>query len=343
MYDIMANTEVIKALRISNINVDEVVLGTKKTTKTIPIRYQNKPFVFQTPFMEVLGGLGKTRYPNLYQLDTLFKGDTRSKIDQMFHFIENLEDRVVKLLSSNGNLWFQHQEIVIKTLIRELDASKENYFIKWPIGLKDNIFVGEDKKPFDPSELKSGDCVKLIVGISDLWMGGNQCGLAVNVQKILVKKFEEKISSEYIFDDSDNEDNDSENNIISLLATEQKTRPTIEKNSNSLLNGGISLQGVSGESRKVNPLSTTTNVPVKIVENVVNRNQAKNSKVEDQDYNKHRKSKNSETQHNKTSKNSSIQKKSKKILDEFDLSIEELSESNDSDNAEINEDDLDFE
>lgn len=333
MYDIMENIEVIKALRISNINVDDVVFGQKKTTKTIPIQYKNNSFVFQTPFMEVHGGLRKTGFQNIYQLDTLFKGDTSNKMDQLFHFIENLEDRVVKLLSNNGTMWFQHQEVVIKSLIRELDATKENYFIKWPIDLKNNIFIGENKQPFDPFELKNKDRVKLIVGIFDLWINNNQCGLAVIVQKILVKKYEEKIPSEYVFDDSENEEDENENSIISLLATEQKTRPRTKVN-----------------------LSTNTSLNAHPTENVITKTHSKHSKVNETDYeNKqkiNKKSKNTETQqskmseHRKTPKHSPVQKKSKKILDEFDLSIEDLSENYDSEenhDAEINEYDLDFE
>ncbi len=221
-------TEVIKALRLSDINIEEVIIGTKKTNKTVPISFKGKPLVFQTPFLEVKGALKKTPYPNIYQLDTLFKGDSKQKIHQWYQFLENLETHISNQVVNNGSTWFTQEDVNIKSLIRELDSVKEIYFMKWPIDLSTNIFIDEQKKTFNPSDLKDKDCIKLIVEISYLWISENNCGLAVIVQKILVKPFSEKIQSEYIFEDTDSEASDiddNENNIISLLATEQKTRP----------------------------------------------------------------------------------------------------------------------
>jgi hypothetical protein len=225
----MTTTEVIKALRISDINIEEVAIGVKKNNKTIPILFKNKPLVFQTPFLEVHGTLRKTSFPNIYQLDTLFKGDTEQKIQQWYQFIENLEIHISNQIADNGFDWFTQKHVKVKELIRELDSAKEIYFVKWPIDLKTNIFIDEQKKSFNPSDLKDKDLVKLIIEISDLWINENYCGLAVIVQKILVKPYLEKIQSEYVFDDDNSgtegsDINENENNIISLLATEQKTR-----------------------------------------------------------------------------------------------------------------------
>jgi len=227
-----STTQVIKALKISDINVEEVNIGTKKTNKTVPIMFRDKTLVLQTPFLEITGGLRKTAYPNIYQLDTLFRGDTNQKINQWFQFIENLETHVSSQVVNNGSKWFTQNNIIIKSLIRELDPEKNIFFIKWAIDLKTNIFIDENKNPFNPATLKDKDLIKLIVEVSDLWIQENQCGLAVLVQKILVKPHIEKIQSEYIFDDGTDSENaqedktsdDQENNIISLLATEQKTR-----------------------------------------------------------------------------------------------------------------------
>jgi hypothetical protein len=234
--------EIIKALKISDINVEEITIGsnvkeitigTKKTNKTVPITFKNKSIVFQTPFLEIIGNLRKTPYNNIYQLDTLFRGDNKQKNHQWYQFIENLETHVSNQVVSNGSKWFSQKNIIIKSLIRELDPEKGIFFVKWPIDLKTNIFVDESKKLFDPMTLKERDLVKLIVEISDLWINENQCGLAIVVQKILVKPYLEKIQSEYIFDDiesENSEENERENNIISLLATEQKTRPVSKQN-----------------------------------------------------------------------------------------------------------------
>lgn len=221
--------EVIKALKISDIVMEDITIGTKKSSKTVPILLKNKSIVLQTPFLEISGSLRKTSYPNIYQLDTLFKGDSKRKINQWYDFIENLENHITNLIIRNGSKWFTQKNVVIKSLIKELEPNKGNYFIKWPIDLKTNIFVDEYKKTYNPLELKEKDLVKLIVEIANLWIHDNQCGLAIVVQKILVKPYLEKIQSEYIFDDSESEnsyEDDKDNNIISLLATEQKTKLT---------------------------------------------------------------------------------------------------------------------
>lgn len=219
----MTEKQIVKALKISDIDIEKIIVGTKKTNKTVPITYKEKPLVFQTPFLEITAKPRKTSFQNIYQLDTLFKGDTKQKIDQWYQFIENIETSVSNQVINNGSKWFTQKNVVIKSLIRELDSEKEIYFVKWPIDLKTNIFVDEYKNSFNVENLKEKDLIKLIIELSDLWINENQCGLAIIVQKILVKPFSEKIASEYIFDDSESENsNNDENNIISLLATEQK-------------------------------------------------------------------------------------------------------------------------
>lgn len=235
--------QVIKALKISDIHINEIIVGTKKNNKKVPISLKDKPLVVQTPFLEVTGGsLRKTTYPNIYQLDILFKGDTKQKITQWFEFVENIETHISNQIINNGSKWFTQKNVVIKSLIRELESEKNTFFTKWAIDLKTNIFTDEHRKSFNPANLKDKDSIKLIIEISDLWIHENQCGLAVIVQKILVKPFVEKITSEYIFDESEDSEtmySDDENNIISLMATEQKTRPhkqdNLAKNNPSLL------------------------------------------------------------------------------------------------------------
>ena len=230
----MATKEVIKALKISDIKISDITIGTKKTNKTVPILLGDKLLVCQTPFLEIKGNLRKTPYPNIYQMDTLFRGDTKQKIHQWYNFIENIETHISDLVMNTGSKWFTQKNVIIKSLIRELEPDKGIFFIKWPVDLQTNIFVDENKKAFDPSKLHDKDLVKLIIEISNLWIDGNQCGLAVIVQKVLVRPYTEKVESEYIFDDTDSEHelSENENNIISLLATEQKTQPSNAKNSN---------------------------------------------------------------------------------------------------------------
>ena len=218
----MSTKEVTKALKISDIEIANIVIGTNKTGKMVPIMLGEKLLVCQTPFLEVKGDLRKTPYPNIYQMDTLFRGDSKQKMHRWYNFVENLESHISNQVMKNGSKWFTEKNGIFKSIIHELDTEKGVYFIKWPIDMQTNIFVDEHKNVFNPADLRDKDKVKLIIEVSNLWINGNQCGLAVMVHKILVKQYNEKILSEYIFDDSDSEPDEHENNLISLLATEQK-------------------------------------------------------------------------------------------------------------------------
>ena len=276
----MATTEVVKALRISDINIDEVTIGTKKHNKKVPVSFKNKPLVFQTPFLEVRGTLRKTLFPDIYQLDTLFKGDSKQKIHQWYQFIESLETHISDQVVKNGATWFTQKDINIKSLIREIDATNEIYFVKWLVNLESNIFIDEQKKSFNPTNLKDKDCIKLIIEISDLWISENTFCLASVVQKILVKPFFEKIQSEYVFDDSDgieSESNtdDDENNIISLLATEQKTRPQPAKKNDLAQNvqvGNNTIFTKTIEQQNALPYNKSTKEDLIVESNILPRN-----------------------------------------------------------------------
>lgn len=220
--------QVIKAYRISDINIDEVMVGPKKNNKKVPISMHNKPLVFQTPFLEITGPLRGTHMPNIFQLDTLFKGDNRQKIDQWYNFIQLLEDHVTVQAVNNGNDWFTDYDVSFKPIIREFESDKGQY-IKWVIDLRSSQIIDENRNPFDENTLKSKDLIKLIVEISDLWINESQCGLVVAVQKIMVKPYHDKIISEYVFNDSESDaeasiEDEKQNNLISLLATEQKPK-----------------------------------------------------------------------------------------------------------------------
>lgn len=257
----MTTIDIIKALRISDIDMHDITIGTKKTNKTVPISINGKPLVFQTPFLKVVGTLKKTQHPTIFQLDTLFEGDTQHKNKSWFQFVENLESRICDLIINNNVNWFTQNDVNIKSLIREYNHDDGTFYIKWPISLKENIFLDEDKKQFDPSCLKDKDCVKLIIEISYLWVTDNNCGLAAIVQKVLVKPYIEKITNEYVFDDSESEESDiddNNNNIISLLATEQKIING-EKNQQDDFNTGLEMRNREKNRSQITATSVLNN------------------------------------------------------------------------------------
>lgn len=225
----MANKQVIKASKISDIDVDKINIGLKKINKRVPITLNDTSLVFQTPFLEVTGSIEKTTVQNIFQLITLFKGESKHRVGRFRKFIETLETHISRQITQNGSKWFTQEDVIIKSLIREPDNQKTE-FVKWVFEMKPNMFIDEQKKPIIPDDLKNGDQIKLIVELSDLWINENQCGFVINVQKILVKPHIEKMESEYVFNDTDTDgensfdENENDSNIVSLLATEQKSK-----------------------------------------------------------------------------------------------------------------------
>lgn len=219
----MTNKQVIRALKISDINVNDIRLSPHKTNKRVPISYNGEPLVFQTPYLRMSCDPIKTRYPDMYEIHTLFEGDTKEKIKQWFNFLESFEGNVSMQADKHLDEWFLNKKITVKSFIREQDGDKPLYYIKWAIDFKID-FLDPDKNDFDPLSLREGDLVRLIVSIDNLWISEDQCGLYVVVQKVMVKPYEETIETEYHFNsDSDQE----EDKVISVLATEQKPKSKV--------------------------------------------------------------------------------------------------------------------
>lgn len=275
---IMSSKQVIKALKIKDIKVGDILLGQKKQNKNVPITLTNKSIVFQTPFLEVKE-LRKTPMENIYQLDTLFKGDTEKKIKEFYQFIEGFESHILEQVNKFGTKWFTQKNIIFKSLIREDENDKGIYFLRWLIKMNPEIFVDESKNAFDYEKLHIRDSVKLIVEISDLCLDERQCGLAAFVQKIQVRPLVEKIVSEYIFDESESEleTDEKSDNIISLLATEQKKSAAQENKTASPLNKKKPSLPLKNEKKPVDNNNKNENLKQNIKK--LNENPSMNQKI----------------------------------------------------------------
>ncbi|AEX61491.1 hypothetical protein c7_L427 [Megavirus courdo7] len=230
----MSTKKIVKALKISKIDVNKISIGSKNVNKKVTIYNENKPgLVYQTPFLQVKEKLRKVNENlsvKLYNFDTWFRGDTHSRISGYYQFIDNYEDRIstlvedqmVKQINNNStDKWFNNPNNVnIKSLIRIYDEENGVYFIKWTLELNDNIFIDENKNTFNPENLDETYLVKLIIESPDFWINDNQFAPAAIVRKVLVKKMES--ASEYEFDETESEGSDNE--FISVLATEQKPK-----------------------------------------------------------------------------------------------------------------------
>uniref|UniRef100_A0A6C0CB02 Uncharacterized protein n=1 Tax=viral metagenome TaxID=1070528 RepID=A0A6C0CB02_9ZZZZ len=211
-------TQRIKALKISDVDQKKIKLLVTKKNKKVPIVYDQEPFVFQTPFLEMTTDkIRPTAYPGIHQLDTLFSGNSKSKVDTFYQFIEAIESNICAQVGKSCVKWFGQKEITFKSLIRESDLNKNMFYIKWPVELDKDMLVSEDGDIFNPKNLKEKDFVKFIVEIPNIWIDGERLGLACIVKKVMVKQHKEKITNEYVFDSSSESSSDD---VLNLHASE---------------------------------------------------------------------------------------------------------------------------
>lgn len=226
----MMNTT-IKAQRLSNVDARKFsVSNGMNENNRLNISYDSSRFIFQTPFMKVQDRTKKTDYKNIVQLNTIV--DTSKEKERVFfQVIDNLETIIMDHISHNGNGWFKDNNVDIKSLMRE-NESLGGYYIKWPIYTDQNLFVDESGSTVDISKIDSSNDVKLIVEISEIWTTSNACGSLVNVKKGLVRKSHAvAVNEEYVFENSASSEDNHDDNLISLLATEQ-IQPMV-RNTNS--------------------------------------------------------------------------------------------------------------
>ncbi|AGF85454.1 hypothetical protein QJ854_gp328 [Moumouvirus goulette] len=234
------NKKIVKALKISKIDINKITIGSKLVDKRVPVYYNGNSsgLVYQTPFLEVKEKIRRVNENvKLYNIDTWFKGDSNKRIAGFYQFIDIFEDHISSLVEkqviNSNNKWFNNQQnINVKSLIRLLETDNNISYVKWTFDLtNNNIFVDENKNVFNPEDIDESYAIKLIIEVADLWIHENQFGPAAVVRKILVKKIES--SREYEFDDTDSDNFDNEE-LISALATEQK--PSNPKQNNSRQN-----------------------------------------------------------------------------------------------------------
>ena len=223
------------AYRHSEVDVDSITLDTDNTIiisrrdnrRLIPAIYRNEPLPIESPYVQTETDLVKTEFPDIYQIDTLFVSDSKSKskMRKWFDFNERLESQMSTLVAEQGANWFTGTDVCCKSLIREKDGV---CYIRWPVNLRTCQFVDERGNTIDPSQIRKGDFIKMVILVPDIWIRANCYG--ITAKTVMIKHKPQKVIAprEFRFNETDSSESssldDDEDNIISLLATEQGPR-----------------------------------------------------------------------------------------------------------------------
>jgi hypothetical protein len=215
---------VIKASKISGIDVSLIEIGDKHDKKA-KISIKKQPIVIQTPYLEIY--MIRSQPNGIYEVFTLCRGDAKKRIERWIKFVGDYESHIFNKIRANPQVWFTDNEVNYKELISE---DENGALIKWIINSNITSCYNQSQLEIPIDNLRPQDKIQFIVEISYLWFKDNQFGTAHTVQKMRVKEYIEPIFSEYVFDDSksdsEEEEEEAEHEMISLMATEQRKKPT---------------------------------------------------------------------------------------------------------------------
>lgn len=214
--NIMVTKKQIKALKISEIDINKIMLGKKNGNKS-KLSYDDSLLVFQTPYMGVKNLLKKTLYPYIFRIDTFFKGENQEKLKLFHSFLERIDEKILGLVNNVGGDWFESKDIDYKCIIEYEGKDYENNYIKWPIDI--NYVKDID----DLEKMNLTDQVRFIVTVPNLWIEGSRFGLTYCIQKYMIRR-EEKTENEYLF----NSDSEYETKNITDLETEKEAWSTYD-------------------------------------------------------------------------------------------------------------------
>jgi hypothetical protein len=224
------SSQIVTAHKISDVPISNIILGVKKrNSKVIPISVNNNVITWQTPYLQVASEMKPTKMTDTNLLITLLQGESKKQVNKFYQFIEQFETHITKLVKDSGATWSTQKNLIMRSVIR--DSGDEILYIEWPISMSATVFIDTNNKLFDTSGIQRNDLVKFIIETSFLWINENHFGLALIVKKVMVKKYICPIIKEYVFNnESDSSSEESEidepdnNGVISLLATENKTK-----------------------------------------------------------------------------------------------------------------------
>jgi hypothetical protein len=227
------NKIIVKALSVANFDIKNVILSDSCLRGKVKIDYvtPHSTIVLQTPFLKVGTNLKSSHQdPSVWQLETIFSGLSEKKIVAFRDMINNLEEHVQDQMSSHPEWLDSNEDPGFFNLINEDEDAEglDNEFIKWHIHSGVCVFENKDNPSTDDSmpNITTNHLVRLIIEIPNLMVKNNKGRLLVVVRKVLYQKFVPTQVSEYIFDNSDSEveESDGEENRIANVMN-QTDRP----------------------------------------------------------------------------------------------------------------------
>ena len=226
-------------MKPKNVNIDDIVFNDVKRNdyggKSVPVTYNGRPFIIQTPMMVCPFGISKREDDETgrvkYYIEVSFRDlDTNKAIEHFYKFLEKADTHLVKNGAENAKKWFgkNHSEEV-------LDSALLQRQIRFPIDKE----TGEISQKYSPTfkmripfynerftadvyddakvKLASEDVedmlvkrckVRAILSCSNVWLVGGKFGLQWRMQQLQVQPNKDEIQG-FIFQDDDDEINDN--------------------------------------------------------------------------------------------------------------------------------------
>jgi hypothetical protein len=205
-----------------SIVTDDIKLGNNVSSKRlVPIIFSgNNSNILQTPYFKVLS-VSQTKHDDIIKLTTEVNIHT-AREHEFFTFIDNMEDTISSEVSRKGSKWFSSKHVCMKSLIRETDDRANEYYIIWHIQIYDGIMVDEYENNVDVLELHEGSMVRFVVEVSDIWVNNNQFGMVTIVRRIMCASTETTDEEIERVDYKFHSEEESDDELVSLIATEQK-------------------------------------------------------------------------------------------------------------------------
>lgn len=210
----------IKALKINEVNINDLELGNCKGDKFVPFSINSNKLVIQTPWLKC------TDYPifqapnfeNIHLLNLYLIGKNNEEGIAMYNFLDSLEAKASEIIDAKKRMWGKENLEVFKSLIRNHPETNRP-FIHLPIEFKSDssIFIADDGSIYDYKDLAPHGYVKAIIDFTGLWINNTECGFHASIKKVKVHTNQREENYVYEFADSDNEFN-ADNNIHTVMS-----------------------------------------------------------------------------------------------------------------------------